>query len=133
MNPLRAADLRRLLAAILLSAAVLPALALAKTSDRDQPMTLDADASVCNQADANSRCVFNGNVVIVQGTLEIRADRAEIVRSNGDIAQAGRIVQVHRRAEAVFAGVTVAGVVGIDAAGDALPGHDIDDQVGCAH
>ena len=87
MNPLRAADLRRLLAAILLSAAVLPALALAKTSDRDQPMTLDADASVCNQADANSRCVFNGNVVIVQGTLEIRADRAEIVRSNGDIAQ----------------------------------------------
>ncbi|MES5815826.1 lipopolysaccharide transport periplasmic protein LptA [Pseudoxanthomonas sp. Soil82] len=87
MNPLRAADLRRLLAATLLSAVVLPALALAKTSDRDQPMTLDADASVCNQADANSRCVFNGNVVIVQGTLEIRADRAEIVRSNGDIAQ----------------------------------------------
>ena len=70
MNPLRAADLRRLLAAILLSAAVLPALALAKTSDRDQPMTLDADASVCNQADANSRCVFNGNVVIVQHDSE---------------------------------------------------------------
>ncbi|UNK56875.1 lipopolysaccharide transport periplasmic protein LptA [Pseudoxanthomonas daejeonensis] len=71
----------------ILSGALLPSLALAKTSDRDQPMTLDSDASDCNQAEANSKCVFSGNVVITQGTLEIRADRAEIVRRNSDIDQ----------------------------------------------
>ena len=87
MNLLRAANLRNLIGPVLLSAALLPALALAKSSDREQPMTLDSDASDCNQAEANSRCVFSGNVVIVQGTLEIRAERAEIVRSNNDIAQ----------------------------------------------
>ncbi|GAB3507033.1 lipopolysaccharide transport periplasmic protein LptA [Pseudoxanthomonas daejeonensis] len=87
MNLLRAANLRNLLAFAILSGALLPSLALAKTSDRDQPMTLDSDASDCNQAEANSKCVFSGNVVITQGTLEIRADRAEIVRRNSDIDQ----------------------------------------------
>ncbi|AKC87613.1 lipopolysaccharide transport periplasmic protein LptA [Pseudoxanthomonas suwonensis] len=83
----RAASLRILLGSALLSAALLPALALAKASDRNQPMTLDSDQSDCNQAEANARCVFTGNVVITQGTLDIRADRAEIVQRNGEIDQ----------------------------------------------
>lgn len=88
MNLPRAASLRKkLLALTVLSAALLPTLALAKTSDRDQPMTLDSDASTCNQAEANSNCVFSGNVIITQGTMEIRADRAEIVRRNNDVEQ----------------------------------------------
>jgi lipopolysaccharide export system protein LptA len=62
-------------------------LADAKTSDRDQPMTLDSDRSECNQAEANSRCVFSGNVIITQGTLEIRANQAEIVRRNDEVDQ----------------------------------------------
>ena len=47
----------------------------------------------------------------------------------GDVAASERVVEVDRRAQAVLAGVRVAGVVGIDAAGDAPAGSDIDDQV----
>jgi len=67
-------------------AALLPATAMAKSSDRNQPMTLDSDNSECSQS-ANSRCVFTGNVVITQGTLDIRAARAEIVQRNGETEQ----------------------------------------------
>ena len=87
MNLPRAASLRKLLALTVLSAALLPTLALAKTSDRDQPMALDADNTDCNLTDANSKCVFSGNVVITQGTLDIRAQRAEVQRRNGEIEQ----------------------------------------------
>jgi lipopolysaccharide transport periplasmic protein LptA len=78
------------------TAAVLAAMALAacasftalgKSSDRNQPMTLDSDNSDCNQATANSHCIFSGNVEIVQGTLRITAARAEIVQRGGDIEQ----------------------------------------------
>ncbi len=87
-NPAQRPRLPALLApALLVLVALAPALALARTADRNQPMTLDSDSSDCNQADANSRCVFSGNVVIVQGTLEIRADRAEVVQRNGEIDQ----------------------------------------------
>ena len=82
MNPLRAASLT-----LLAVAALAPALAPARTSDRNQPMTLDSDSSDCNQADAAGKCVFSGNVVIVQGTLDIRAGRAEVLRRNGEIDQ----------------------------------------------
>ena len=92
MNPHRAGNpaLRPWLTALLVLAvvALAPAPALARTSDRNQPMTLDSDSSDCSQqAGADSRCVFTGNVVIVQGTLEIRADRAEVVQRNGEIDQ----------------------------------------------
>ena len=50
-------------------------------------MELDADGQDCNVADVNSRCVFTGNVVIRQGTLDVRASRAEVIRKNGDIEQ----------------------------------------------
>ena len=72
------------LAALALLAA---APAQAKSSDRNQPMTLDSDSSDCNQGQANSRCIFTGSVVITQGTLDIRAERAEIVQRNGEIEQ----------------------------------------------
>ena len=73
--------------AVLALASVLPAAAGAKSSDREQPMTLDSDNSDCNQGQANSRCVFSGSVVITQGTLDIRAARAEIVQRNGEVEQ----------------------------------------------
>lgn len=73
--------------AVLALAVLAPAPAPAKSSDRNQPMTLDSDSSDCNQAQANSRCVFTGSVVITQGTLDIRASRAEVVQRNGQIEQ----------------------------------------------
>ncbi|MBB6065278.1 lipopolysaccharide transport periplasmic protein LptA [Pseudoxanthomonas broegbernensis] len=74
---------------VLLLGALAPAPpAQAKSSDRNQPMTLDSDNSDCSQlADANSRCVFTGGVVIVQGTLDIRAERAEILQRSGETEQ----------------------------------------------
>ena len=83
MNPLRAVSLH----ALLVLAALAPALAHARADDRNQPMSLDSDHSDCNLADENSKCVFSGNVVIVQGTLEIRAERAEVQRRGGEIEQ----------------------------------------------
>ncbi|UWX04501.1 lipopolysaccharide transport periplasmic protein LptA [Pseudoxanthomonas sp. NC8] len=43
-----------------------PALAHARASDRDQPMSLDSSTSDCNLTDENSKCVFSGDVVIIQ-------------------------------------------------------------------
>ena len=73
--------------ALSLACLLLPNLALARSTDRNQPMELDADSQDCNVADGNSKCVFSGNVVIRQGTLEVRASRAEVLRRNGDIDQ----------------------------------------------
>jgi len=78
-----------------LIALLLPGLALARSSDRNQPMTLDADSSDCNLADESGKCRFTGNVVIEQGTLHITADSAEIHRNNG---QPSRVVLTGRQA-----------------------------------
>lgn len=59
-------------------------MALGKSSDRNQPMDVQADNSDALMAD-ESDSTLNGNVVITQGTLEIKADRAVIHRSKGDI------------------------------------------------
>lgn len=71
-------------AKLALALLLLPGVAAARSSDRNQPMTLDANASDCNLADASGKCRFTGNVVIEQGTLHIEADTAEIYRSNGE-------------------------------------------------
>lgn len=53
----------------------------ARTSDRNQPMDLSADqyAGGVNEGDAH---VYTGNVEIVQGSLNIRAARAEVFLRN---------------------------------------------------
>ena|SRR5690606_12126977 len=73
--------------AVLALAALASSNALAKSSDRNQPMTLESANSDCNLADTSGSCVFTGDVEIVQGTLQIRAARAEVQRRNGDIHQ----------------------------------------------
>lgn len=70
-----------------LACLLVPPLAHARSTDRNQSMELDADGQDCNVADANSKCVFSGNVVIRQGTLDVRASRAEVLRRNGEIDQ----------------------------------------------
>ena len=58
--------------------------ALGKSSDRNQPMDVQADSTNALMED-NSDSTLDGNVVITQGTLEIKSDRAIIHRSKGDI------------------------------------------------
>lgn len=59
-------------------------MAQGKSSDRNQPMDVQADNTDAVMED-NSDSTLNGNVVITQGTLQIKADRAIIHRSKGDI------------------------------------------------
>jgi lipopolysaccharide export system protein LptA len=75
MHPRLSSTLRPLLAALLLGAALGPA--GAEKADRGKPMVVEADkpgtVDLLRQV-----VVFNGNVVIAQGTMEIRADRVEL-------------------------------------------------------
>ena len=59
--------------------------AWAKSTDRNQPMDLDADKTDCAVDDAGGPCIFTGNVHIMQGTLDIRAAKADVRRGGGDI------------------------------------------------
>lgn len=81
MSP-RAASLTTLLA---LAAAMAAGPAWAKSSDRNQPMDLTSNSQDCSLANDGSPCVFIGNVRIVQGTLDVRAAKADVRRGDGDI------------------------------------------------
>jgi lipopolysaccharide export system protein LptA len=75
-------SLRLLLPALLLAAGP----ALAKSTDRNQAMDVDAaqaDAVLTDDGEAH----LSGDVVITQGTLNVRADDAVISRRGGEIAE----------------------------------------------
>jgi lipopolysaccharide export system protein LptA len=55
--------------------------ALALSSDRDQPMTLEADSVTIDESSGVS--LYEGNVIITQGSLKLWADRLWIHRRNG--------------------------------------------------
>ena len=61
--------------------------ALAKTSDRNQPMDAESNQNSCILSDAG-QCVMTGNVQITQGSLHIDAAKAVIYRDGGDISRA---------------------------------------------
>lgn len=64
-----------LLAALLLTAAAAPT--QAEKADRSKPLTIEADQPSSLDL-INQVVVFNGNVVMAQGTMTIRADRVEV-------------------------------------------------------
>jgi lipopolysaccharide export system protein LptA len=68
---------RRLLLLVLLTPPLLHAL----TSDKDQPMLLEADSVSID--DSTGVSLYEGNVVITQGSLKLWADRLWIHRRNG--------------------------------------------------
>ncbi len=63
----------RLAAGILLAMLALPVAARAELADRDKPVNLEADTMTVD--DAKKVSVYQGNVVLTQGTLVIRADK----------------------------------------------------------
>ncbi|HEY4555529.1 MAG TPA: lipopolysaccharide transport periplasmic protein LptA [Lysobacter sp.] len=69
--------------ALLIALALVPHGAHARSSDRRQPMDIDA-GHTSHSLDANGTAVLSGGVTITQGTLDIRAARAEITQRNGD-------------------------------------------------
>jgi len=70
---LRAARSRALLCCLV---AALAAPAAAEKADRDKPVNLEADRVTID--DARQTAMFEGNVVLTQGTLQIRGDRMEV-------------------------------------------------------
>ena len=71
---------------LMLLAALLPLDSIAKTTDRNQPMDVEADRTDAEIGD-NGEAVLTGNVLITQGSLEVGADRATIHRNAGEISQ----------------------------------------------
>ena len=66
--------------ALLLAAALLlPAAAFALTSDRNQPIQIEADQGSLDQGNRSTE--FSGNVVIQQGTMYIRAAKVRVVKA----------------------------------------------------
>jgi len=72
--------------ALLLAALVASPTALARSSDRNQVMDIEA-ANTDYSMDERQPTVLSGNVVITQGTLRITAARAEITQRNGEPAR----------------------------------------------
>ena len=70
----------------ILLAAVLTTPVLAERADRDKPVNLESDRM--NADDAKKTAVFEGRVVLTQGTMVIRADRL-IVRQDSQGFQFG--------------------------------------------
>lgn len=62
-------------------------MAVAKSSDRNQPMDIEADRSDCGLGD-NASCTLVGNVAISQGTMRVAASRAVIHQAGGNPSRA---------------------------------------------
>ncbi|HRO62788.1 lipopolysaccharide transport periplasmic protein LptA [Thermomonas sp.] len=81
----RSPDLPARLLLVLLAAAC--GLAGARSSDRNQPMDIEAGRSDCGLG-ANATCTLSGNVIITQGSLRVVSARAVISQSNGNPSRA---------------------------------------------
>ena len=66
--------------------ALLPFALQAKTTDRNAPMDIDAGHTDAQLTD-DGETVLSGGVVITQGTLDVRSDKATIHRKNGELSQ----------------------------------------------
>src|SRR5690606_41088207 len=81
------ASVRRLAGWMLVAVAMVTSpLALARKSDRNQPMDVNAGKQVGSLDDATPT-VLSGGVTIDQGTLHAEASRAEISTRGGDISR----------------------------------------------
>ena len=98
---------------LLLAALVAATPALAKSSDRQQPMDISADSTDAVMED-NGMSVLKGNVSIRQGTLEVNADRAEVHRTIYDELCRGEVLdESHRTHLAIIERLRARGAEGI--------------------
>ena len=73
--------------AVCLAACMASSGAMARTSDRNQQMNVESDTNDCT-LDDSGHCTLTGNVVITQGTLNIRSGKAVIYRNGGEPSRA---------------------------------------------
>ena len=80
MNPILRASF--LVGALLLA----PSVVLAKSSDRNQPMSLDAGHQV-GSLDGNGTITMSGGVIVQQGSLDIRSQTGVVTMKNDEITR----------------------------------------------
>lgn len=80
MNPILRASF--LVGALLLA----PSVVLAKSSDRNQPMSLDAGHQV-GSLEGNGTITMSGGVIVQQGSLDIRSQTGVVTMKNNDITR----------------------------------------------
>ena len=66
-----------------LCAALLASPAHAEKADRDKPVNLEADSVTLD--DVNKVSVYQGNVILSQGTLMLRADRVQVTQTGNGL------------------------------------------------
>ena len=71
-----------ILSAVLCTALLAP-LAHAEKADRDKPVNLEADTVTLD--DVRKISVYQGNVILSQGTLMLRADRVQVTQNAGGL------------------------------------------------
>jgi len=54
----------------------------AKSSDRNQPMNIESSQQVCTLGNSMT-CTLTGNVIIIQGSLNVHAAKGVITQTNG--------------------------------------------------
>ncbi len=69
--------------AIVLLAGLLAVPAFAEKADRDKPVNLEADTVTLD--DIKKLSVYEGNVVLSQGTIMLRADRVQVTQNDGGL------------------------------------------------
>lgn len=69
----------------MLCATLLAAPAHAEKADRDKPVNLEADTVTLD--DIRKVSVYQGNVILSQGTLMLRADRVQVTQTEGGLDQ----------------------------------------------
>jgi lipopolysaccharide export system protein LptA len=70
---------------LLITALLLPAAGIALTSDRDQPISIEADSAYVD--DTKGITIYEGNALIQQGTLNISADKVKVIMSNSEVIE----------------------------------------------
>ena len=80
MNPILRASF--LVGALLLA----PSVVLAKSSDRNQPMSLDAGHQV-GSLEGNGTITMSGGVIVQQGSLDIRSQTGVVTMKDNDITR----------------------------------------------
>jgi len=79
------AEVRTALRCAALLLALLPAMAQGLSSDRRQPITIEADRATLNEKDGSS--IYEGNVHLQQGSLNLRGDRMSVQLSGEELEQ----------------------------------------------
>ncbi|MGB9102514.1 MAG: lipopolysaccharide transport periplasmic protein LptA, partial [Stenotrophomonas indicatrix] len=74
-------------AAVLALSLLVPAVAFAKSTDRNEAMNIDSGAQ-SGTLTGDGKTVLSGGVIITQGTLDLRSSEAEIYLKGGEAVRA---------------------------------------------